>query len=85
MAKKSIQAPPAPPKRGRPRSANPKERKPVAVTLRAGEDWIKWLDGLCETLARESGFHRPDRTEAIDLALSRLAAAHGIEAAPPRY
>lgn len=85
MAKKSGQVQAAPPKRGRPKSADPKERKPVAVTLRAGVDWVEWLDELCEKLAKESGFHRPDRTEAIDLALSRLATQQGMRPAPPRY
>lgn len=85
MAKKRGPVKAAVPKRGRPKSANPKTRKPVAITLRAGEDWVAWLDRLCETLAGQSGFPKPDRTAVIDHALSRLAAEHGIKAAPPRY
>ena len=85
MAKEQVPNQPVAPKRGRPKSENPKRRKPVAITLRAGADWVAWLDRLCETLARESGLPRPDRTAVIDYALSRLAAERGVEAAPPRY
>ena len=75
----------APPKRGRPKSANPKERKPVAITLRAGADWVAWLDKMCEKLATDAGFPKPDRTAAIDYALNRLAIERGIDPAPPRF
>lgn len=85
MAKKRGTAQPAAPKRGRPKSENPKARKPTAITLRAGDDWVAWLDKLCEAMARDSGMPKPDRTAVIDFALSRLAAERGIEAAPPRY
>ena len=85
MAKKRVPAQPVAPKRGRPKSASPKQRKPVAITLRAGADWVAWLDRLCEALARESGLPTPDRTAVIDYALSRLAAERGVETAPPRY
>ena len=85
MAKKKVPAQPVVPKRGRPKSANPKQRKPVAITLRAGEEWVAWLDRLCEALAKEAGLPKPDRTAVIDYALSRLAAERGVEAAPPRY
>lgn len=78
-------AQPTPPKRGRPKSANPKERKPVAITLRAGRDWVEWLDRLCETIAKGSGLPKPDRTAVIDYALSRLATDREFEAPPARY
>jgi hypothetical protein len=85
MANRRSPVQPSTPKRGRPKSANPKTRKPVAVTLRGGEDWVAWLDRLCETLARESGMPKPDRTAAIDYALSIVATQRGVEPAPPRY
>jgi hypothetical protein len=57
----------------------------VAITLRADPEWIAWLDTLCEKLSKDSGFPKPDRTAAIDFALSRLAADRGMPAAPPRF
>ena len=85
MAKRRVSTQPVAPKRGRPKSANPKQRKPVAITLRAGPDWVAWLDRLCEALAKDSGLPKPDRTALIDYALSRLAAERGAEAPPARY
>jgi len=85
MAKKLPPVSTSPKKAGRPKLDNPKERKPVALTIRAGDDWIQWLDGLCEKIGKDSGIPKPDRTALIDYALSRLASERGYKESPPRY
>jgi hypothetical protein len=55
------------------------------ITIRAGEDWTVWLDGLCEAMARDAGMPTPDRTAIIDHALTRLASERGYKAPPARY
>ena len=88
MAKKRVEpTPPAKPlsKMGRPKLAAQKPRRPVAVTLRAGDDWLAWLDKARDVVAKDSGFAKPDRTELIDHALSRLAVERGMTPPPSRY
>ena len=78
--------PPAPRPKGRPKSATPKPRTPIVVTLRGSDVWEAWIDHLCEALSRQTGVPKIDRTMAIDMALGKLAAQTAdVDPPPPRY
>ena len=78
MAKKRGTVGTVAPKRGRPKLANPKQRKPVAITLRAGPEWVAWLDRLCEALAKGSGLPKGATQLKGDAGMAQY-----IGAAPP--
>ena len=72
--------------KGRPKSASPKPRTPIVVTLRGSSKWEAWMDKLCDALSRQTGVPKIDRTIAIDMALGKLAAQNtGVGTPPPRY
>lgn len=77
-----------PKRRGRPKAAVPKPRTPIVVTIRAGSDWEAWIDNLCIKLRENAGLPptvKIDRTDAIDIALGRLAEGLLLPDPPPRY
>ncbi len=90
MPKRKLKPEPtSPPKaaRGRPKSpGGPKPRTPIVITIRARPEWEAWLDEVCEKVREESGLSvNIDRTDAIDIALGRLATQLGMPKPPPRY
>ena len=75
------------PVRGRPKSpGGPKPRTPIAVTIRAVPEWESWIDSMCVALGKNAGLRTGiERTQAIDVALSKLANALGLPEAPARF
>jgi len=71
--------------KGRPKSATPKKRRPVNLTVRGGEDWKAWLESAAVVLARKKGVGKFDVSDVIDVALGLFAREMGIEPPPERY
>jgi hypothetical protein len=76
--------PQAPRPRGRPRSAVPKPRAPIRITIRSHDPWINALDRLAVLIANRPGEKPPGRTEVLDQGAALLARQYGMEM-PGRY
>jgi hypothetical protein len=85
MAKKKVDAVPPLKSKGRPKLAAPKPPTPIAMTIRGGQEWQDWLDGVCEAVRKEKGLGKIDRTVAVDVALRLLAEKLGLPEPPDRY
>ena len=74
--------------KGRPKSATPKPRTPIVVTIRANAEWEAWIDKFCEAIRINAGMPagvKIDRTVAIDMGLGKLAAAMKFPEPPARF
>jgi len=70
---------------GRPRAATPKPALPIVLTVRGRDEYLGWLEGLADKLARSIGVAKVERTLVYDKAMADLARALGHPEPPSRY